>query len=329
MGILQNKKFQLGVALPSAVWLLICIGYVSNSVGWENLSALLAHELMVIILGTVLPVGMFYLFFATAQSSSATQELVIHTDQQGRVIQEISDALGNMVVNVERQSADSTRIMQTKLDEGLVRLEQSSETRNASVDAQVEGLSGSLSSVRDQLANQAQSIDGLQSQLEELTSQLGKGDNVLDLDTVHQRTAIMGFVNIIINDINVSITRILVRLMESENRPKPQIKDFVQGLANAFSVGDRGVFITVLQHQLSGNLERMTSLQTAAKELPIVQTDMAQIIRELNEMHALFSRVDDPLLIKTIYDIERLGTLQELLSQYFHNDGSPKDTVVY
>lgn len=192
----------------------------------------------------------------------------------------------------------------------------------------IENLSTKIDNVIEvMLENRESHIAGIENITDKLTSALRseeeKAGKIGPAD-ISQQTALLGLLNVVLNDINVSVTRLLVRLMEKEGRSKEEAKEFIQGLVNAYSVGDRDVFFAVLRHQLANNPERIVSLQALSSEFPNVSRDLSKIIRESTEIVSLIGRFDDDDIIRVLFDDTALRTLSEVLEPHFNENGISK-----
>ncbi|OEJ67305.1 methyl-accepting chemotaxis protein [Magnetovibrio blakemorei] len=330
--IFQDARFQRTVVIPSGIWVLICGVYVSLSIGWGNLSAFLTNELVVLVMGLILPIMLFVMLFGIGRSSIVSEDLAEQVSQQSKKLDDLSVTLGLVSKALEQQSDT----IQGTLLNGVEKLEESQRVMSQSGTKELMQLSSAVDRLPGLLKDQGVGINtltvslgGLRDKIDRIVAQTATGDNTLDLNEIHQQTALLGFVNTILNDLNVATTRILVRLMESEGRQKHEVKDFIQGLLSAYSVGDRGVFFSVLQHQMANNMERIVGLQAMVGEREDARRDMAKIIREIRQITSLVTKIDDKDMAKTICDITVLESLEKLLGTYFNLDGSSKDTAVY
>ena len=324
--IMQDKQFQRVVIGPSAVWLGLCAVYVSTAVGWGNLTALMTYELAMMVVGAFLPVCLLAMISAISGARAQYEDLAQQLASQTDTLNALASGLGDIRGAIERQG-DASR---NDISSALERLERGARESAANSAADISAIKVAMTRVQDLAAGHGSSLDAVKGQLETLVDRLVADDaNTVNLDNIQQRTAVLGLVNTVLNDANVALTRLLVRMMEMENRPKAQIRDFIQGLVSAFSVGDRGVFVGVIQHQLGGNMEPLVALQTAADETPAVRNDIAKVMRELREIRNLFERLDNPDLAKTICDLDLLASLGNMLEKYFNDDGKSKQTTVY
>ena len=331
--IFLDKQFKSSVAMPSAVWVVLCAIYITVTVGWGNLSAFLVYELAVLIIGAILPIALLAMFFSISRSAANSNALAEQLANQSVLVEALTGKVSQISDTVD---ANKRSISDSKdaLERTVHTVEQATTGQATAINgvlAKIESMdmSESVRGLSTKLDEQGGGIKDLKGQVEDMLRQANDSTNTLDLGEIHQRTALLGFINVILNDMNVASTRILVRLMEAEGRQKNEIKDFIQGLVNAYSVGDRGVFFTVLQHQLSNNMERLVSLQDLVKQSPDAQRDLSKIMGEMNEISGLFQSVGDDDIAKTVCDSHVLETLNKLLGSYFNADGSPKDTPVY
>ncbi|MEE8392966.1 MAG: hypothetical protein V3R66_01375 [Rhodospirillales bacterium] len=161
---------------------------------------------------------------------------------------------------------------------------------------------------------------------EVLRNEVGTTGNI-DFGDIRQQTALMGLITLVLNDINVSVTRLLVRLMEEEGRSKEEIMELIYGLINAYSAGDRDVFLYVLNHQLANSPERIGSLQSLSGKSSEVSRDLSRVQREAKEIISLIGRVGEDDIVGITFDGGALMALNDVLEPHFNLDGTAKASV--
>ena len=122
----------------------------------------------------------------------------------------------------------------------------------------------------------------------------------------------------------MATTQILVLLLQKERRARKDIKDFVGGLVEAYTTGDRNVFFRVLQRQLTDVPSRVKTLQTLSTDSPELRNNISKVLREVREIMSLVGRCDRDNLVRIIFEEGELRALQQELSRHFEEDGTAK-----
>lgn len=333
--LFYENRFKRAVALPSGVWLVLCAVYITVSVGWGNLFSFLPLEIAVLFLSMILPVFLFAVWYSLSTGQSRSSYLLEELQIQGTRIDEIAANLDKLKEGAGGLSdsdmaallamPNDIRSLKAAQEQGLESVEKVNEAvkqnRLVGIDDMqvVRGLPERISGL---VETQSRSIQGLSVKLEEVANNQAGGQGRIDFSEIRQQTALGGLLAFVLNDINVSTTRLLVKLMEKEERSREEIKDFVQGLVSAYSMGDRNVFISVLQHQLANSQERVVLLQTMAEGSPEVSADISKIIRESKEIFSLVGQFADDNILATVFDDKILKALNGVLESHFTQDGT-------
>ncbi|MEE9545635.1 MAG: hypothetical protein V3V55_08625 [Rhodospirillales bacterium] len=280
----------------SIVWVLICLGYISYNVGWENLSYLLPHEIAGMVLGIISPVFIFIILSFVSKVARNERKVAEEMLRHGDLIKDISGKIGKI--------ADETRKNGKFLIEDL-------EAHKA--------ISGDV----------VNAIESQNAGMEDITNKLSmviKSDQKklerIDPKDVNQLSALVGLINMALTDISVSATQLLVQLMEEGQRDKREIKEFVSGLVDAYSTGDKNVFFRALKQQLADNPTRVKALQSLSGSSPEVRRDIAKILKEMREIISLVNRCDKDNLIRIVFEGGDVWALHEALKPHFKMDGT-------
>lgn len=331
--LFASSLFRRSVVAPGGVWFFLCIIYIYRTVGWGSLYDLLPYEIAGILLAIVMPIFFLILWFhlTTGQESSSWMTDEIH--RQGQLIDEIQqnmDSLSESLGDSGKWSASDIAML-LQMPKDIVNLKDSQAT---GIDSLVEKLDQTTSTLRQDLlavipTDMASILDGQRKGIQDISNGLdqvlriqGEAKSQIDFSEIRQQTALTGLINFVLNDINVSATRMLVKLMEAEERSRDEIRDFIQGLVNAYSVGDRSVFISVLQHQLAGNEERIAVLQGLSGAAPEVAADLSKIIKGAREISSMIEQFSEENMATILFDDATLRKLCGALEPHFSTDGA-------
>jgi hypothetical protein len=335
-----NRLFLRIVVGPSAIWMLLCMMYVSNSIGWGLIFYLLPHEVAIMVTTFVLPVFLLVLWFflATGQAHEAWSSDEI--ERQGELLDEVQQTLeslsqslagsakftsGDMQVlrNIPNDIANLKVSNASSIDGIVKRIEQITDKIG---DGKLAG-SADIKAISDNVAGlletQGKETRDITIAVDQLLRNQNERKGLIDFSEIRQQTALLGLINFALNDMNVCATRLLVRLMEHEERQRDEIRDFIQGLVNAYSVGDRSVFFSVLHHQLAKNKERVVSLQTLAENAPEIAADLSKIIRGIKEITSMIEQFTRDNIATVLFDDTILRSLAGVLEPHFTLDGNP------
>ncbi len=80
----------MSAIILSSAWLLICLGYISYNVGWENLLYLLPHEIAAMVLGVISPIFIFIIFSSISKTARNERKGAEEMLRHGDLIKDIS-----------------------------------------------------------------------------------------------------------------------------------------------------------------------------------------------------------------------------------------------
>lgn len=312
--VFNRKRFHLTVTAPSILWVLICFVFISVSVGWDNLFYFMPHEIAAIILSIAAPVFLFGVLFTVSRMASNedvfAQEIHRHRSLIEKLLEKIDRAVEAMRKNWQFNADDinALKAMPGDLTGAIEALKAIPEDITSAFEAQntgIEDITNKLTAVLRDEEEKARKIDHRD---------------------ISRQTALMGMINVVLNDISVSVTRLLVRLMEKEGRSTEEIREYIQGLLYAFSTGDKGAFFRVLHYWLANNPKRIESLKLLAAESSVVSRDLSKILREMKEVISLVGRYDQNDIVKTFFNDNALWELNEVLEPHFREDGTAKES---
>jgi hypothetical protein len=323
--IYYDKRFWMAFVAPAGLWLVVCGLYINSSVGWSNLSEFLPFEMAVLALGVILPIVLLALWFSISMVVAYLSSMSTDVERQGELVdglwQELNPALetlrgsGNFsaeslaaLLDLPGNAISAKENQNLVMDNLIRKLDLVAETSNAGA----ESLKNNISSV----------LDGLSVRMDAVLSNQDEQKAGGAFNEIRQQTALLGLISVVLNDINVSATRVLVQLMRKEERSNEEIREFVQGLVSAYSVGDRSVFFSVLQHQLADNAERISILQVLAGESQEVADDLSKIIMETKEITSMIKKFNNENIITILFDDSVLRTLNNVLEPHFNRDGT-------
>jgi hypothetical protein len=297
---LNVKHILRSANVRSIVWVLICLVYISYNVGWENLLYLMPHEIAAMVIGIISPIFIFiilsFISKAAGNERKAAEEMLRHGD----LIKDISGKIGE----ITNETRENGKFLIKELE---ARKAISGEVVNA-IENQNTGM--------EDIANKLSVV---------IKSDREKLDRI-DPKDVNQLSALIGLINMVLADISVSATQLLVQLMEEGRRDKREIKEFVSGLVEAYSTGDKNVFFRALKQQLADNPTRVKALQSLSGSSPEVRRDIARILKEMREIITLVNRCDKDNLIRIVFEGGDVWALHEVLKPHFKMDGTAAKT---
>jgi hypothetical protein len=100
---LNVKHILRSAHVPSIVWVLICLGYISYNVGWENLLYLMPHEVAAMVLGIVSPIFIFIIFSFVSKMALNERKVAEEMLRHGDLIEDISGKIGE-IANETREN---------------------------------------------------------------------------------------------------------------------------------------------------------------------------------------------------------------------------------
>ena len=293
--IVQDNRFQSTVAAPTVLWLILFGMFISFGVGWGNLFDLLPHEIAIVFLTFFAPILFLIVIYFVAGTMAEVRQVAADSRQHGKLIRALS---GGVAEKDDQWLADAL------------------DAQKSATDAMTEILDAHLALSEDINDKLTATIQG---------EQAGAGKwGGPGPDDISQKTALMGLVNIVLNDLSVSSTRILVRLLELENLAKDEIKNLIQGLIGAYSAGDKVVFFRILHKRLTARPEWVETLRSQADEGSALSHDLSRILRGSEEVASLIDRCDEGDIIGIIFDNNDLAALRDILASHFDADGTAK-----
>lgn len=330
----DENRFRRSVLLPSGIWLLLCAAYISISVGWGNLFAFLPLEIAVLLLSMVLPIFLFATWHVLSKADAQAADVADELDRQGERIEEMYQALSTISETQQSGSLSASdmaallampndlRNMKTGQTDGLETLNETLKQSRLVGGEDMQTVQALPERIAGLIEGQSRSIQGLTGKMDDLVRHQESGEGQIDFGEIRQQTALVGLITFVLNDINVSTTRLLVKLMEKEERSREEIRDFIMGLSNAYAMGDRGVFVSVMQHQLANNQERVVLLQSLAEGSSDVAADLSKIMRESKEVFSLIGQFGEENIVTALFDERTLRALNSILESHFSQEGS-------
>jgi|GEM_PF-2340130 hypothetical protein len=336
---LNVKHILRSANVRSIVWVLICLVYISYNVGWENLLYLMPHEIAAMVIGIISPIFIFiilsFISKAAGNERKAAEEMLRHGD----LIKDISGKIGE-ITNETRENRKFL-IKELEARKAISRdVVNAIENQNAGMEDIANKLSMAIKGEREELeaykAISGEVVNAIENQntgMEDIANKLSvviKSDREkldrIDPKDVNQLSALIGLINMVLADISVSATQLLVQLMEEGRRDKREIKEFVSGLVEAYSTGDKNVFFRALKQQLADNPTRVKALQSLSGSSPEVRRDIARILKEMREIITLVNRCDKDNLIRIVFEGGDVWALHEVLKPHFKMDGTAAKT---
>ena len=293
-----KKRFLSIVAIPSAVWLLACAIYISVFINWNTQEFYLPHEIAVIVLGIVTPIILILFVFFVVELFSSKRLVASDVPQQGSLIRDVSNLLGKITNETQRNRL-------YLFDEMDVRKAISKEMANPieTYNAGVKDIIKTLSVV----------VPGEQER-----------QKSIDPSDVNALAALAQLVNMGLADLSTCITQLLIQLMEAEKRSEKETMEFIEGLVDAWSMGDKNVYFRALHHQLADNPERVKLLQELSTTVPKVSFNVARILRGMKGISSLSEHCDKDTIIRIVVEESDLWSLKKLLERRFKKDGTAR-----
>ncbi len=297
----QGNLFQFTVTAPTVLWLILFGLFISFGVGWDNLFDLLPHEIGAVFLSFIAPILFFIVIYIVVGTAKEVRQVADDSHHHGELIRALLVKTGPSGGAAERD------------DQWLA----------DALDAQKSAADAMTDIVNAHRALSEDINDKLTAYIQGEQAGAGKSGGP-GPDDISQTTALMGLVNIVLNDLSVSSTRILVRLLELENLSKEEIKDLMQGLIGAYSAGDKDVFFRILHQQLAAKPECVDTLRSHTGEGSAVSRDLSRILRGSKEVFSLVERCDEGDIIGIVFDNNDLKALRDILASHFVADGTAK-----
>lgn len=311
--LFQERRFQLSFIAPSILWVLICIIYISVFVGWGNLFDFLPHEFAAIILSIVTPIFLFGVLFIVFRMSA-------NEDQ-------ISDEIHRHRTSIEDLSAKVEQIVEAMRENWQFNVNDIDALKRIPEDltGAIEALKAIPGDMTSAMKTHNAGIEDITNRLADVLRKEEEKSAKIDVGDITRHAALMGLINMVLNDISVTVTRMLVRLLEYDGRTREEIKEFVQGLVNAYSAGDKDAFFHAFHFWLVGKPERIEALRSMIGESPEVSVDLSKILREIEEIITLVERCDEHDIAKIVFDDNALRKLSEVLKPHFNLEGRPRE----
>ncbi len=89
--IIQKNRFQFTVTVPTVVWLLIFILFISFWVGWRNLFDLLPHEIAIVFLALIMPILLMAIIYIVLCTMADVRQVASNFQQHAESIKTPSD----------------------------------------------------------------------------------------------------------------------------------------------------------------------------------------------------------------------------------------------
>lgn len=299
--IVQENRFQFTVAALTVLWIIFFGIFISFGVGWGNLFDLLPHEIGAVFLTFVAPILIFIVIYIVVGTAEEVRQVADVSRHHGELIRALLDKAG--------PSGGAAEGDDQWLADAL-------DAQKSATDAMTDTLNAHRALSED-------INDKLTAYIQGAETGAGKSGGPGPGD-ISQKTALMGLVNIVLNDLSVSSTRILVRLLELENLSKDEIKDLLQGLIGAYSAGDKDVFFRILHQRLAAKPEWVDTLRSHAGEGSALSSDLSRILGGSQEVLSLVERCDEGDIIGIIFDDNDLKVLRDILESHFDADGTAK-----
>lgn len=326
-GIRIKNGIQAAVAVLMVLWPVFFAVFFAFAVGWRNLSDLLSYEIAAILMFFLMPVLLCVVLFVASGMAADAEASAERTRLLSEAIRTLSEKIDRiprpaekndrwLVEALEAQKAASRDIagaigghraliadIDGKLAD-LLRREQAGaeEARADKAKAEAERAKAKAEKARIQ-AEKARAEEAARTEADKSRS-------------IAEQAALMGLINLVMNDVSISVTRVLVRLMETEHRSKEEVQEVIQGLVGAFAAGDKDVFFRLLHQRLSSRPEWMESLRAQAAKSPALARDLAKIVRGSKEVASLVGRCDDGDIIADVFGDTALKALGAILEPH-------------
>ncbi|WP_135075036.1 hypothetical protein [Terasakiella sp. SH-1] len=325
--LLQGKAFQTGFIVPSLIWTFVWASYISVYMGWGNFFYLLPHEVAGVLSAFIFPpfllfvvvVGLSFYQDILQKNKELVEKLALHSKAQSDEFSQLksdqvkeSEALSAMSDLLGKISQSGTANQQALIENGEMHRAFASALNSHHADlGSIEhklSMLVQLETERDERAKRAQ---------EELEND--------PLKAITQQTTLLGMFDIILNDTNVSATRLLVNLLDGNGHPKTESLQLVQGLMSAYSVGEKNVFLTVLSQQIAASKNGVKPLADLSVKSELVRADIAKVLKSAQDVENALALCKEGDLTKTAFNDAPLKTLALQLDKEFYADGSAKN----
>lgn len=331
-----KNGIQAAAAVLMIVWPVLFAAFFAFAVGWRNLSDLLPHEIAAVLMAFLMPVFLFAVLFAvsgmSADAETVAERIRLHGEAM-RVLSEKIDRIPRpaekddrwLVEALDAQKAATRdiagaiaaiggqRVLIADIDGKLADLLRREQAR--AEDAKAEKAKAEAEKIKAE-AEQARTRAEKARAEDAAKAEADKSRNIAE------QAALMGLINLVMNDVSISVTRVLVRLMETEQRSKEEIQDAIQGLVGAFSAGDKDVFFRLLHQRLVARPEWIESLRSQAAQSPALSRDLAKIVNGGREIASLVGRCNDGDIIADVFGETALKALGETLESHIEAGGS-------
>ncbi|MBF0248336.1 MAG: hypothetical protein HQL36_09750 [Alphaproteobacteria bacterium] len=301
----KDKTFATFVVLPSAAWIAASFYYINTELGWGNLMYLMPHEIAGVIMGVLLPVLVFAGVFIVRQSTIEARKAPEQLTKQSDLIDEISRKVDKVLEsnkNLIGVSDATQKLLSDSVAANRAALENFSGV--------IQGQNSDMQAISDKLSV------ALQSEEERLQH--------IDDKNINQLTALVGLITVALTDLSVAATQVITKVMEEEGRDKDEVRDFVSGMVDVFSAGDKNVFFRALAKLLSGSDSHMAAMKRLAEGEADMRRDISKVLRETRQIIALVERCGEDNLIRIVFEGGDLWTLREVLQGDFNDDGTVK-----
>ncbi|HIJ93707.1 MAG TPA: hypothetical protein HPP84_10110 [Rhodospirillaceae bacterium] len=329
------------IGIISPIFIFIILSFISKAAGNERKAAeeMLRHgDLIKDISGKIGEItnetrenGKFLIKELEARKA-ISRDVVNAIENQNAGMEDIANKL-SMAIKGEREELEAYKAISGEVVNAI-------ENQNTGMEDIANKLSMAIKGEREELeaykAISGEVVNAIENQntgMEDIANKLSvviKSDREkldrIDPKDVNQLSALIGLINMVLADISVSATQLLVQLMEEGRRDKREIKEFVSGLVEAYSTGDKNVFFRALKQQLADNPTRVKALQSLSGSSPEVRRDIARILKEMREIITLVNRCDKDNLIRIVFEGGDVWALHEVLKPHFKMDGTAAKT---
>lgn len=296
--ILSNKRNLSIVIIPSIIWMSICATYIFVSVGWENLWYLLPSEIIGIVLGVATPIVVLVVLFVVNELLSSDGLIAGGMRRQEGQIRETSDLL--------RSFTEETR-------DGMKALVDEMESGRAASRAMTSAL---------EITNAG--IEEIIRTLNVVVRGDPKATGSVNPPDANALAGLAQLVNAGLADMSVAVTGLLGQLMDAEERGRAETIEYIEGLVDAWTLGDKNVYFRALHHQLATDPERIEILQSLSKRSSDVSRNISKILREMQGFDVLAKQLDKNSIIRIVIEESDFWALREVVERHFRTDGTAK-----
>lgn len=315
-GIHIKNGTQAAVAVLMVLWPVFFAAFFAFAVGWRNLSDLLSYEIAAVLMFFFMPVLLCVaLFIASGMAADAAASA-----ERTRLLSEAIRILSEKIDLIPRPAEKDDRWLVEALGA------QKAASRDiAGAIAAIGGhraliadIDGKLADLlrREQAGAEEAKAEKARTEAEKARTEEAAQTEADKSRSIAEQAALMGLINLVMNDVSISVTRVLVRLMETEHRSKEEVQEVIQGLVGAFSAGDKDVFFRLLHQRLSSRPESMESLRSQAAKSPALARDLAKIVRGSKEVASLVGRCNDGDIIADVFGDTILKALGAILGPH-------------